>query len=156
MSTMTLFLLSLNLHKGWKCYFHSSRTKPRGHRDHFWRSSNSGGFLINLNTSTCFPVMNSSSSLSLFILPFLLFLCLSCFSACSCLVIPDLSSDSCGLHSSEWLLLLTSKQCSLSHYVFTWNICFWAPGNKQQMCPLLWKAIVFSWQDSYVVWGHHL
>lgn len=29
-----LLLLLLFRHKGWKCYFHSLRTKPRGHRDH--------------------------------------------------------------------------------------------------------------------------
>lgn len=37
-----MLLLLLSRYKGWKCYFHSSRTKPRGYRDHFWRSSNSG------------------------------------------------------------------------------------------------------------------
>lgn len=37
-----MVLLLLSRYKGWKCYFHSSRTKPRGYRDHFWRSSNSG------------------------------------------------------------------------------------------------------------------
>lgn len=37
-----MVLLLLSVYKGWKCYFHSSRTKPRGYRDHFWRSSNSG------------------------------------------------------------------------------------------------------------------
>lgn len=41
--TMILMLLSCCMYKGWKCYFHSSRTKPRGHRDYFRRPSYSGG-----------------------------------------------------------------------------------------------------------------
>lgn len=121
---MILLLLSRYVYKGWKCYFHSSRTKPRGHRDYFWRSSNSGGSFIKWNTCSCVIMMNSSSLLCLY-LPALplpppppppLVPPLSRFSDRSCLVIPDLGCDSCGPCPSEWLFLLTPKHCGLCYH----------------------------------------
>lgn len=55
---MTLLLL-LSRYKGWKRYFHSSRTKPRGCRDHFWRSSHSGeqSTVLFLSCSSPFAVI---------------------------------------------------------------------------------------------------
>lgn len=73
MLTIIVLLLSLYLYKGWKCYFHSSRTKPRGHRDHFWRSSYSGEFLVNFWLLYCDEqfIPLSSPSCSFFLSPVL-------------------------------------------------------------------------------------
>lgn len=84
-------------------------------------------------------------------------LLLSCFSACSCLVIPVLSSDCCGLCPSECLLLLTSKHCSLCYRVmFSHKICILSFLKSATILSAFLSTWCFVWQGPYVVRGHHM